>query len=127
MNIAVIGSRTVTNYEYVKSVLNEYIHTNDDVIVSGGANGADGLGERYAHEFCVNEPIIHEAKWGKFGKSAGFKRNHLIIEDSEMVIAFWDFESKGTKHSIDLAKASKKLVYVFGVDFDVDTYDLDEL
>jgi hypothetical protein len=111
----------------VKSVLDEHIHRNEDIIVSGGARGADGLGERFAREFCVNEPIIYEAEWGKFGKSAGFKRNHLIIEECEMVIAFWDFESKGTKHSIDLAKSMKKHVYTYGIDFDEDLEELNDL
>ena len=127
MNIAIIGSRTVKNYEYVKYVLNDSIKTGSDVIVSGGAKGADELGERFAREFCDKEPIIYKAEWEKYGRSAGFKRNHKIIEDCEMVIAFWDYESKGTKHSLDLAKDLGKCVFIYGEDFNEELGELNDL
>lgn len=40
-------------------------------------------------------------------------RNSLIIDSSELVIAFWDGKSKGTQDSIGKArKSGKKLIIV---------------
>lgn len=104
MKIGIVGSRTFNNYELLKQIVSQY---NPSHIVSGGANGADSFAEQYANEF--NIPItIHYPNWDKYGKSAGFKRNKLIVDDSEMIIAFWDKKSKGTVHSINLAKEQKK-------------------
>lgn len=44
------------------------------------------------------------ADWQKNGKSAGYKRNEEMAQNSDALIAFWDGESKGTKHMIDTAK-----------------------
>lgn len=45
------------------------------------------------------------AEWERYGKSAGYKRNlAMITSKPDHVIAFWDYESKGTKHTIDLAR-----------------------
>lgn len=112
MNIAVIGSRTVTDYDHVKTQLDRFIFVDEDVIVSGGARGADELGERYAREFCSKEPLIFPADWEKHGRNAGYIRNHDIIDNADMVIAFHDGESKGTAHSLKLAKELDKITFV---------------
>src|SRR5690606_6698690 len=72
-------------------------------IVSGGARGADLLGEAYAKEH--NYPLKKfPAKWGVHGKAAGPIRNQEMAEYSNALIAFWDEKSKGTKSMIDLAR-----------------------
>jgi hypothetical protein len=72
--------------------------------LNGGAKGADSYGEYYAKERGI--PVtIFLPDWNTYGKKAGYIRNKLIVESSDLVIAFWDRVSKGTKHSIDIAKA----------------------
>jgi len=72
------------------------------VIVSGGANGADAAAARWAK--AANVPLVeHRPDWNFYGRSAGFKRNRLIIEEADFVLAFQRSRSKGTQHSIDLA------------------------
>lgn len=45
------------------------------------------------------------ADWKKEGRAAGFKRNILMLElGPDIVIAFWDWRSSGTRHTIDEAK-----------------------
>lgn len=107
--MGVVGSRTFCNYEFMKYVLDSYKFRE---IVSGGAKGADSLARKYAEEKGI--PITEFIpEWEKYGKSAGFKRNKLIINQSDAVIAFWGGVSKGTSHSIRLAKEAGKNVYVF--------------
>ncbi len=101
MIIAVIGSRTFNDYEKVKEKLGKI--DNISMIVSGGARGADRLGVRFAKENGIPYKE-YLPDWDKHGKSAGFIRNYDIIKNCNYVVAFWDGQSKGTKHSIDLAR-----------------------
>lgn len=52
------------------------------------------------------------AKWKEYGKAAGFVRNSEMADYSDMLIAFWDGKSKGTKNMIDNAKKKKVKVKV---------------
>lgn len=76
-------------------------------IVCGEAKGADALGKQYAEErgFIVDS---FPADWDKQGKSAGYRRNEKMAKHCDAVLAFWDGESKGTKHMIDLARSNLK-------------------
>lgn len=80
-------------------------------IVSGGARGADKLGAQFATE--NNIPLVEFIPdWETFGKSAGYIRNRDIVKNADLVVAFWDGVSKGTKHAIDIAHELKKEVIV---------------
>lgn len=113
MKIAIIGSREFNDYHLLQNTLETHkdkIH----IVVSGGARGADSLGERWAIE-NKKETLIFRPDWDKYGKRAGYIRNEDIIKNSDCVIAFWNGISKGTKHSIDLASKYKKpikIVYI---------------
>lgn len=109
MNVAVIGSRSFKDYEKVKQTLSRLKIT---LIISGGAVGADTLGERYADENNIPKKIFLP-DWEKYGKKAGFLRNTDIINEAELIIAFWDNTSKGTKDSIEKAeKQGKKVIII---------------
>jgi len=123
MNIAVIGSRDFEDYPLLEKVLNRFdIH----LITSGGTKGADSLAEEYAKNKGIEINVI-EAKWDDFsepcvikynqyGKKyntlAGFKRNQEIIKGVDVVIAFWDGKSPGTRDSIKKAEQLEKTVIV---------------
>lgn len=108
MIVAIIGSRDFTDYELLKNYLKDI---NITQIISGGAKGADSLAERYAHE--NNIPVqIFKPDWNKYGRVAGIVRNKQIVEAAEMVIAFWDSKSRGTKNSIAAARKMNKEVLV---------------
>lgn len=109
MNILIAGSRDFNNYDLVESTLtawakNQSITNNDITIISGGARGADKLGERFAKEYDLKLQI-YPADWNQYGKSAGYKRNTQMAEVTDVAFIFWDGESKGTKHMIDLCKS----------------------
>ena len=110
VNIAVIGSRKFTEYEMLDSVVSEVIASfkkklqlSEVTIVSGGAKGTDLLAERFAnqHSFPI---MIFRPDYKSFGKAAPIRRNREILEHSDMVIAFWDGASKGTRYMIENAE-----------------------
>lgn len=104
--VVVAGSRDFNDYELLKQTLDEFLKDKDKnkiTIVSGAARGADRLGEKYAKEKGYNV-IRFPAQWDQYGKSAGYRRNAEMAKYSHACVAFWDGESRGTKHMIDLAK-----------------------
>ena len=111
MRVAVIGSRTFNDYDEVKSVLSTLKIT---LLISGGAKGADSLGEKYAKENNIETKIFYP-DWSKHGKKAGFLRNSDIINEAELIIAFWDKSSKGTKDSLDKALKLNKRVLIISI------------
>lgn len=111
MRVAVIGSRTFNDYDEVKSVLSTLKIT---LLISGGAKGADSLGEKYAKENNIETKIFYP-DWSKHGKKAGFLRNSDIINEAELIIAFWDGHSKGTKDSLDKALKLNKRVLIISI------------
>ena len=110
MRVGVIGSRGFDNYDLVCQELNP-IKNDIDIIVSGGAKGADTLGEKWAKENNVNT-LIFKPDWNKWGKRAGFIRNKDIVDNSDYVIAFWDGSSPGTLSSIKLCKKAGRKIKI---------------
>ena len=107
MTLGVVGSRSLeelgnaTVVHEMEIIFDEF---NITKVVSGGAKGPDRTAVRYAKEKRMKyEEFIPD--WERYGKKAGFLRNKTIIENSDILLAFWDGFSKGTKNSIDLAKA----------------------
>ena len=82
-------------------------------IVSGGAKGADRVGEYVAQFFGLPvKQFIPD--WDGLGKRAGFVRNAEMAANADALLAFWDGKSKGTKHMIDEAtKKGLKVKVVF--------------
>ena len=102
--IVVAGCRNFTDYEKVKKRLEIELEVLGSrlVIVSGGAAGADSLGERFAKEHNL-EIERFPADWKKYGKAAGPIRNDQMAQVADMVIAFWDGKSKGTENMLRMA------------------------
>lgn len=105
MKVGIVGSRGFNDYKLVVETLREIPQIN--LIVSGGAKGADTLGEMYAKHNDI-PTMIFPPLWDKYGKSAGFIRNKDIVENSDIVIAFWDGNSKGTHSTIQLCEKMGK-------------------
>ena len=84
-------------------------------VVSGGARGADSIGEMWA-EWNFIPVKLFPAEWQRHGRSAGYRRNVDMADYADALIAFWDGESVGTKHMIDTAKAKDLLVSVYKIE-----------
>lgn len=112
--IAIVGSRDYMHREKIREVVHWIAsRAPEAIIVSGGARGVDSLAEAAAYE-CHLRCVVYPADWERYGKKAGFIRNKDIIAAADRVIGFWDGVSKGTAHSLRLARSTGKPLSVFG-------------
>ena len=114
MNIAIIGGRDFNDFDLMKKTLVDFMGGNRtflNAIVSGGAKGADTLAEKFADEIGV-EKIIFRPNYEKYGRLAALQRNTEIIENADIVFAFWDGKSRGTHDSIKKAKKMDKIIHI---------------
>lgn len=103
--VAVVGSREFSDYNLLDRELQLNLQEGD-YIISGGARGADSMAQRWAKEngFPI---IIYYPDYNRFGRGAAFARNKRIVEESDIVIAFYQhgrFQEGGTANTIDWAR-----------------------
>ena len=107
MKVAIIGSRKL-NVEN----LQDYLPEDTDEIVSGGARGIDTCARNYA---LKNDLKLTEFRpeYNKYGRGAPLRRNETIVNYADMVLAFWDGESRGTKFVINYCEKVGKECKIF--------------
>ena len=135
MRVGIVGSRDFADPELVRGFVRQLAEKHPDaVVVSGGARGVDrtaeaeaeraGLGrisfrpsqcddgfviEVWEDDVPVN--VFDDRVFASYGRAA-FARNADIVRESELVVAFWDGVSNGTRHSIRLAQDAGKPVKI---------------
>lgn len=118
MNIAVVGSRSFNDYELLRKELIGIIvklPIDEEIcIISGGARGADSLAEQFAKDQGYKTRIFYP-EWDKYGRSAGIIRNRYIVEACDLLVAFWNGKSRGTNHSIGLARENNKKLKIVSI------------
>lgn len=83
------------------------------IIIHGNASGADNIAEDAAHHNGLHTAIVIPL-WNKYGRAAGPKRNHAMLNlRPDLVIAF-STGSQGTQTTIDEARRRGIPVEVFG-------------
>lgn len=114
IKVIIAGSRNFYDYNIVENTVVSYFMSRGILkenveIISGGARGADSLGEQLADSYGLKLTVF-PAQWDTYGKAAGMIRNKEMadyaVKDSDKAIlfAFWDGQSRGTKGMIDIAK-----------------------
>ena len=85
MKILVTGGRAFEDYDGLSEALDQY---KIDIIVHGGAKGADSLAERYCQENGIKS-VVYEAEWDVHGRAAGPIRNQKMLESErpDLIIA----------------------------------------
>lgn len=111
MKVAIVGSRYFTDYNVFRLLINPFRKQFDfNMIISGGANGIDELAYRYAVQcgitFVCHPPILSEGI-----PRAYHRRNLRIVSQADVIIALPMGESRGTRHTMSLAKRLWKKLY----------------
>ena len=115
MKLIVAGGRDFVNTQAMITVLMDLVERGkidpNPELVCGMARGADILAFRLWKS--ANMQIhVFPAEWDTYGKSAGFRRNKEMGEFADAAVCFWDGNSKGTKHMIDIMQRLNKPVYI---------------
>jgi hypothetical protein len=114
MRILVCGSRIWTDRDKIREVLSRFDAEAGVVLMHGGAYGADSIAGDIGAElgFIVE---VYPALWNVHGKAAGPIRNIQMLEvGPDLVIAFWDWRSRGTQHTITQAERRGIKVEIHG-------------
>lgn len=118
ITILISGDRDWTDEEAIRDGLEQLTPDRNhyqDIIIEGGARGADRLSKKVGEElgFYVKEM---SADWDKYGRSAGPIRNRgMLSKMPRYVLAFHDDieHSKGTKDCINEALRRGFLVFLY--------------
>ena len=129
MKVIIAGSRDFNDYEKLHDFCEKVLVNQKDIeIVSGTADGADELGERYAKEkgYKLKE---FPAKWTdlylkpcviKYDKNkepynvlAGLNRNEEMAKYADALIVFWNGQSSGAKNMIESATKNKLKIKIY--------------
>ena len=102
MRLIIAGSRSFTDYEFLRSHCDLIIAGRHPIeIVNGGCGkGVDAV----AHQWAINNhyPLrMFFADWNTHGKAAGPIRNKEMADYATDCIVFWDGKSRGSKNMID--------------------------
>jgi len=112
--VAIIGGRDFDQKEFLfEKVLSIVQNHHVSLIISGGAKGADTLAKQFAlhHEIPFQEYLPQYHLYP--GKIAPLKRNEQIVNACDILVAFPCCNSKGTWHTLSLARQQKKDIYIF--------------
>jgi hypothetical protein len=115
MRIIIAGSRILTDYSIVCRAV-ESSRFDISMVISGGARGVDTLGEQWARQHKIAFERF-SANWGRYGKSAGMKRNREMAIYADGLLAIWNGRSRGTKDMIDVMFELKKPIFVYSLHF----------
>ena len=136
IRVAYVGSRNRTDINTIQQIETTidciYFVTGSDgvTLISGGAKGVDTIAVTLAKKLYINT-VEFIPKWhnedGTYNKGAGFQRNWMVIDNADIIVAFWDGESKGTEHVINNAKKRGLHVFVFLPSEKIDEIELHRL
>ena len=111
--VIIAGSRHFSDFDHLAAACDFFLSNVEHSIeiVSGGAKGADSLGERYAAERGY-ELKRFPANWKKFGRNAGPIRNGEMASYADAVIAFPKGTSVGTANMLKQARKARLKIRV---------------
>lgn len=129
--VIIAGGRDFERYDILSKTMNAKFHE-PIIIISGCAEGADKLGERYAREHNLTTER-YPADWsnlnvtpcyvkynsrGSYNALAGHNRNQQMLQavldnpDGGCLVAFWNGKSSGTRNMINIAREAGIKVHV---------------
>ena len=111
MRVAIVGSRHFSEPERVA----EYIRSlpSRASIITGSASGVDAAATKAARDRGIPIQVIPASFEEVADASKSAARNQRLVDACDVLVAFWDGASKGTRTTVERALDSGKEVHVF--------------
>lgn len=111
MRVAIVGSRRFSDpdrvSDYVKALPPKAS------IITGSASGVDAAATRAARAKGIPVQVL-PASFDELADAAkAAARNQRLVDACDVLVAFWDGSSKGTRATVERALDSGKEVHVF--------------
>lgn len=116
MILVIAGGRDFFDYDLMKAGIKTALiewNIKPSLVISGGAQGADGMVENWADAAGIVFGAIRPDYVTYPGKIAPIMRNKEMAEAGTHLIAFWDGKSRGTKNMIEEMQVLNKPVRIF--------------
>ena len=97
MKVAIIGSRGIKKCD--TSEVLQHLPSGTRAIISGGAGGVDTWAEEFARTQGLKFVKV-VPDYQKYGRKAPVVRNRKLVKQADLVLAVWDYKSRGTAHAI---------------------------
>ncbi|MCR5605754.1 MAG: DUF2493 domain-containing protein [Treponema sp.] len=116
--LMICGSRSIKDENWIFKQIDEYIEslkasgrltdiTSELEIIHGGASGVDSIADLWAKSHNLKISVV-KPEWNIYGRSAGIRRNKIMVDMADYVLILWDGNSRGTKSDIDFAVRANK-------------------
>jgi predicted Rossmann fold nucleotide-binding protein DprA/Smf involved in DNA uptake len=114
LRIAIVGSRRFSEPTRVTDYVNALPPRAS--IITGSASGVDAAATKAARAKGIAVQVI-PASFDELADAArSAARNQKLVDACDVLVAFWDGSSKGTRSTVDRALNSGKEVHVFIAD-----------
>ena len=111
MRVAIVGSRHFGDparvVDYVKSLPARAS------IITGSASGVDAAATKAAREKGIPVQVVPASFEELADPSKSAARNQRLVDACDVLVAFWDGSSKGTRNTVERALDTGKEVHVF--------------
>ena len=109
--MAIVGSRHFSEPDRVGDYVNALPHGAS--IITGSSSGVDAAATKAARAKGIPVQVIPASfdELADAAKSAA--RNQRLIDACDVLVAFWDGTSKGTRNTVERALDSGKEIHVF--------------
>jgi len=98
---------------HFQSIVDGFGYGELEAVISGGAPGPDRWAMTWAKNHLQVGLEMHYPDYTKHGKRAPLVRNKEMAASGDVLIAFWDGQSRGTRHMINAALDQGLDTYVF--------------
>jgi len=111
LRVAIVGSRRYSEPERVAEYVNSLPPRAS--IITGSASGVDAAATKAARAKGIPVQVLPASFDELADTSKSAARNQRLVDACDVLVAFWDGASKGTRATVDRALDSRKEVHVF--------------
>jgi predicted Rossmann fold nucleotide-binding protein DprA/Smf involved in DNA uptake len=111
VKVAIVGSRHFPEPDRVSDYVNAM--RSGASIITGSASGVDAAATKAARAKGIPVQVIPASFDEVADASRSAARNQRLVDACDVLVAFWDGASKGTRNTVERALDSGKEVHVF--------------